>query len=884
MKDIIPAKKQSPILGLTGMGGGVGSNIVAGGAKKTYVEDVFSNWTYRGNNQATQSEQNGIDLVDKGGFAWIKDCDAANNHVLFDTERGVGNMLRLGGTTDGNETVSNGMWAPASNGFTHGNWDGIGQAKKYASWTWAKQEGFFDVIKWTGNGVSGRQIPHNLGSVPGFVMTKALDNSDGWRTLHSYDFSKVLYISGNSAAQSSAQSFTGTVCDATHLTVTADGSINASGQEYIAYIFAGGPSAAATAKSVYGSSSAYINTTTSSTDFSFGTGDFTIEFWVKPKSAINNKGIFQLSSISGGLASGGNWNLPNSMALNVENTYTYTPWGNIPKCQVEQWQHIAISRNSGTTTVYFNGIKSASGSDTNNYTYQYIVIGGYWDANYLLEANISNFRIVKGTAVYTSSFTPPTEPLTNISGTVLLCCNDSSSATGATVTPVTLNNVGSCTASTESPFLDPEGYKFGDDADQNLIECGIYKGDTTTLPEIHLGWEPQFLMIKAYSSTTNWTMFDNIRGMVGDGGDDYYLYPNLANTEALAERLEVTPRGFKITASSSTIVNGNTYGYVYVAIRRPDPLVSKAITAGTDALFMATGDGNNGTVPKFRTSDFPVDFMMMKTPATSNSWLQSSRLSQKLTITSDSNSGQVGNTNIMFDYMNGWGSYTSNDLSSWDGWGFRRHAGMDVVTYKGNGASHRVMPHNLTQAPEMIWIKNVQHNNTVWVAGHKGLNGGTNPWDYWIRISGGTQAESTDGGIAWGGTAPTSTHFSIGSWTEVNNSSYEYIAFLFSSVTGVSKLGYYTGDDTTDGSKVITTGFQPRFLMVKCVSNAGENWNIVDSHRGLGAGNDKTLKLNAPDAQNTADVVDVSSTGFSLRAASGDWNAINYRYIYYAHA
>ena len=41
MKDIIPAKKQSPILGLTGLGGGVGSNIVAGGAEKVYGGDVF---------------------------------------------------------------------------------------------------------------------------------------------------------------------------------------------------------------------------------------------------------------------------------------------------------------------------------------------------------------------------------------------------------------------------------------------------------------------------------------------------------------------------------------------------------------------------------------------------------------------------------------------------------------------------------------------------------------------------------------------------------------------------------------------------------------------------------------------------------------------------
>ena len=57
MKDIIPAKKQSPILGLTGMGGGVGSNLGGSAAKKVYADEVFSNWAYRGDNSASQLEE-----------------------------------------------------------------------------------------------------------------------------------------------------------------------------------------------------------------------------------------------------------------------------------------------------------------------------------------------------------------------------------------------------------------------------------------------------------------------------------------------------------------------------------------------------------------------------------------------------------------------------------------------------------------------------------------------------------------------------------------------------------------------------------------------------------------------------------------------------------
>ena len=62
MKDIIPAKKQSPILGLSGLGGGVGSNL--GGSlseKSTYVDELFNTYAYRGNATA-RSINNGIDV------------------------------------------------------------------------------------------------------------------------------------------------------------------------------------------------------------------------------------------------------------------------------------------------------------------------------------------------------------------------------------------------------------------------------------------------------------------------------------------------------------------------------------------------------------------------------------------------------------------------------------------------------------------------------------------------------------------------------------------------------------------------------------------------------------------------------------------------------
>ena len=857
---------------------------------KTDVEDVFSNWTYRGNNTA-KNEPNGIDLADKGGFVWIKDCTLANNHALFDTERGTTKMLRLGGTSAAQEVVGNPEVFSSfdSNGFTHGYHGMTGSTGKYASWTWAKEEGFFDVVKWTGDGNSGRQIPHNLGSVPGFVMTKALDNGDGWRTLHSYDFSKVLYISGNNGQGSSNQSFVDPVCNATHLIVSADGSINASGQEYIAYIFAGGPSTAATARCVEFDGSSDELSLADNDDWNIG-DTFTIEAWIQADT-INDYNCIIAQAVGSG---SDDWYMSLNKSSNTSNGYMqfYDFAGgetinSAPYSLVKgQWYHVAIVNNSGTAQWYINGTPSGNSGSLNVGNGTRGVSIGSQGGSYKFDGEISNLRLVNGTAVYTSAFKAPTEPLTNIANTKLLCCNGST-PTSSTVTPGTISKTGNPQVPyqgyiPESPFLDLESYKFGEGGDQNLIKCGRYTGNTDISPEIYLGWEPQFVMIKSYSTTDNWCMFDNIRGMV-TGGDELYLYPNLANTEYIADRLDVTPTGFKLVTGGGTIANGNGSNYVYVAIRRPDPLVGKPTLVGTDSLFMSPGAANDGVEPKFRTSNFPVDFMMMKTRLTSNAWLQSARLMQPLTITSDSNGGEVTNGNIMYDYMDGWGEYSTNDLTAWDGWGFGRDGGFDVVTYQGNGYTPRHMPHNLAQTPEMIWIKNRGHSNTVWVAGHKDLNGGTNPWDYWIRISGGTNAESTDGGIAWGGSTPSSTHFSLGSWTEVNHASYNYVAFLFASVTGVSKLGSWNGDNTGNGSKVITTGFQPRFIIIRCVT-ASEPWVVLDSMRGLGAGNDQTLNLASAAAQVAGDQVDVSSTGFSLKSASGDINASGHRYIYYAHA
>jgi hypothetical protein len=151
-----------------------------------------------------------------------------------------------------------------------------------------------------------------------------------------------------------------------------------------------------------------------------GTGNFTIELWAYRLSGTNN-GLFQLSTTAGGFKT----DQVNNLALAfASGDLTYYANGNSysPSATVKSnnWTHLALVRSGTTTTLYLNGVSISSITDSTNYTGTYLVVGGYYDTTYVWNGYISNFRIVKGTAVYTANFTPPTAPVTAITNTQLL--------------------------------------------------------------------------------------------------------------------------------------------------------------------------------------------------------------------------------------------------------------------------------------------------------------------------------------------------------------------------------------------------------------------------------------------------------------------------------
>ena len=174
-------------------------------------------------------------------------------------------------------------------------------------------------------------------------------------------------------------------------------------------------------------------------DFKFGTSDFTIEFWMNTPT-VDTSDIGAESSFATMLdhgygfsenASGAWWVLHHKDAtliwgFNGSNQLTSSSF-----IKVNTWHHIAVVRTGGNTKIYADGTQVGTVSDSQNYTdalARPLDIGAqtYQTTYRNYEGFISNLRIINGTALYTSAFTPPTTRLTKTSDTVLLTCNSTS--------------------------------------------------------------------------------------------------------------------------------------------------------------------------------------------------------------------------------------------------------------------------------------------------------------------------------------------------------------------------------------------------------------------------------------------------------------------------
>ena len=202
-------------------------------------------------------------------------------------------------------------------------------------------------------------------------------------------------------------------------------------------------------------------------------------------------------------------------------------------------------------------------------------------------------------------------------------------------------------------------------------------------------------------------------------------------------------------------------------------------------------------------------------------------------------------------------------------------AGFSIVGYTGTG-SNATVGHGLGVAPKFIITKQRSTSGHHWRTYHKSI-GATKSLYFDLNNA----QTGTDAGFM-NNTEPTSSVFSIGNDTNINESNQTHIAYCFSEVAGYSKFGSYTGNGNTNGTFVFT-GFRPAVVIQKRTDNTG-HWYIFDNKRnGFNVDND-SLSPNLSDAEYDVTIIDLLSNGFKLRTNAVAHNGSGGTYIYVAFA
>ena len=414
---------------------------------------------------------------------------------------------------------------------------------------------------------------------------------------------------------------------------------------------------------------------------------------------------------------------------------------------------------------------------------------------------------------------------------------------------------------------------FGLTGTDNVISCGSFTSPGGTY-SVNLGYEPQYLIIKQSNGVGAWNIFDSMRGL--NMTDDAVLRANATDAEVSGNLVNPTATGFNVVGYGSGT-------YIYIAIRR-GPM--KVPTSGTSvfAPVARTGTGSNATV----NVGFPPDLVWetLRSGTTYGPYecdrLRGSNL--YLTSTSTTVEASAGGL-ISFDAPNG--NFVGNN-AVWESlakpisnWAFRRAPSFfDEVCYTGTISATQTFNHNLGVTPELIFLKR-RDSARDWVGWqYQGTNGLTGTGQFLnLNLTAAANASTTyNDGYVYGVSA---TQFAVDGFSSFNNVNSSCVVYLFATCAGVSKVGSYTGNGS---SQTINCGFTggARFVMIKATSTTGD-WMVADSARGIVSGNDPYLELNNTNAEVTGeDWLDTDSTGFVVNEVSGsnaNTNGVTYIYL-----
>jgi hypothetical protein len=411
---------------------------------------------------------------------------------------------------------------------------------------------------------------------------------------------------------------------------------------------------------------------------------------------------------------------------------------------------------------------------------------------------------------------------------------------------------------------------FGLTGTDNVISCGSFTSDASGNATVNLGYEPQWVLHKR-TAGGNWNQSDSMRGMAVTASQN--LSPNLSNAESTNDAGNFatlpTSTGFEYSGGSANST------FIYIAIRR-GPM--KVPTTGTSVFAPIASSAGTGAI---QTTGFPVDMQISAyrlgdgENSTVNDRLRgvSSTATDRIVTLKTSATTAESTINGIQSYN--WGNtgfgiptYLAGEPGIY--WNFRRAPGFfDEVCYTGDSTAGRTVAHNLAAVPELMIVKG-RTNTGNWITYASALTSSN-----FVSLNT-TNASSTLG--VWNDTTPTASVFSLGTFGAVNGSGVNYVAYLFATCPGVSKVGSYTGTGTT---QVINCGFTggARFVLIKRTDSTGD-WVLWDSSRGMVAGTDPRLALNSTAAEVNQNWVYTTTGGFQIVTSDAAVNASGGSYIY----
>jgi hypothetical protein len=606
-----------------------------------------------------------------------------------------------------------------------------------------------------------------------------------------------------------------------------------------------------------------VLTAPSSADFNLGTGDFTIEYWLNRSTlGTNDSALTNFSQVSSGflicLHSGVGFN-DATLYLNG----AVVVQGGTPEANV--WNHYAYVRSGTTCTLYKNGISIASATSSAQAGATNVMnIGAYSDGSSAINGAMSNVRIVKGTAVYTSGFTP-TAPLTNVTNTVLLCCQSSSSATAAAVSPGTITATGTPTAGTFNDSSPNEDSLVDSPTNGSQVDTGAggeVVGNYATLNPLKNGMSLSNGNLTATNSASTYSVALGTIGVssgkwywevtattasgaaigVGDGNTNTGTYLGVANSFGYTPGGTIYGPGDTQTQSGlSTYTNGDVIGVALdldlseVKFYKNNSLAATVTGLSSTAWFPAVSDStSSGSNP---TLD--CNFGQRQ-------WAYAAPAGFKALCTTNLPEPTIADGSTV----------------------------MDVALYTGNGSTQTIS--GLNFSPDLVWIKArstsaYNHFLLDTVRGvNNELNSNTTDFEYTRPAPGSLTAFNSDG-------------FDLNTAIGVNASSTTYVAWTWdagsSTVTNTAgSISSQVRANASAGFSIVTftgagstatighgLGVEPHWIIVKNRTGSADNWSVYTKTSGAG----NQIYLNLTDAVGAGSVFPSAPTSTVMTIGGG---------------